>query len=105
MLSLTREINPDLPESLEGRIRDLAVRTYAAFDGTGAPRMDFMYDAARDEVWLNEVIAFFLWEAAETPVRFTRLLSLMIDEARAMARHTVCPEDPTPEAARLFPRR
>lgn len=111
MLSLTREINPDLPESLEGRIRDFAVRTYAAFGGTGAPRMDFMYDAARDEVWLNEVnpipgsFAFFLWEAAETPVRFTRLLSLMIDEARAMARHTACPEDPTPEAARLFPRR
>src|SRR5690606_27259944 len=52
MLSLTREINPDLPADLEGRIRDFAVRTYAAFDGTGAPRMDFMYDAARDEVWL-----------------------------------------------------
>lgn len=111
MLSLTREINPHLPPDLEGRIRDIAVRAYAAFDGAGAPRMDFMYDAARDALWLNEVnpipgsFAFFLWEAAETPVRFTRLLSLLIDEARILARHTACPEDPTPEAARLFPRR
>src|SRR5689334_24187486 len=44
-------------------------------------RIDFYCNAATGEVWLNEVnpcpgsFGYFLWEAADPPIRFTALLS------------------------------
>jgi D-alanine-D-alanine ligase len=110
MLSLTRDINPAFPAGLEADLRRWASAVFEAVDGTGAPRVDFYCNEATGEVWLNEVnpcpgsFAYFLWEAATPPLRFTALLSDLIDEA--LARHRACqlPDDPVPPEARLLRR-
>jgi D-alanine-D-alanine ligase len=110
MLSLTRDINPALPTGLEADLRRWAIAAFDAVDGTGAPRVDFYCNEATGEAWLNEVnpcpgsFAYFLWEAAEPPIGFTALLSMLLDEA--VARHRACqlPDDPVPPEARLLRR-
>jgi D-alanine-D-alanine ligase len=111
MLSLTREINPNLPPTQERNIRDWAEAAFMAVGGTGAPRIDFIGDAKSGEIWLNEVnpcpgsFGFFLWEAAQPPILFTDLITKLIEEAVEQHRLTQLPNDPTPEEARLFKRR
>jgi len=110
MLSLTREINPALPAEMERNLRRWAVAAFEAVDGTGAPRIDFYCNEATGKVWLNEVnpcpgsFGYFLWEAAEPPLGFTALLSLLIEEAMARHRETQLPDDPVPPEARLLRR-
>jgi D-alanine-D-alanine ligase len=110
MLSLTREINPALPGEFAAKLRRWAVAAFEAVDGTGAPRVDFYCNEATGEVWLNEVnpcpgsFGYFLWEAADPPLRFTALLSLSIEEALARHRESQLPDDPVPAEARLLRR-
>jgi D-alanine-D-alanine ligase len=110
MLSLTREINPALPAEFEANLRQWAVAAFEAVDGTGAPRVDFYCNEATGEVWLNEVnpcpgsFGYFLWEAADPPLRFTALLSVLIEEALARHRESQLPDDPVPPEARLLRR-
>lgn len=110
MLSLTRDINPLLPDGLAGKLRAWASDAFIAADGTGAPRIDFYCNEVTSEVWLNEVnpcpgsFGYFLWEAAEPPLGFTGLLSLLIDEALARNRAAQLPDDPVPPDARLLRR-
>jgi D-alanine-D-alanine ligase len=110
MLSLTRDINPVLPGQQAPDIRRWALAAFEAVGGTGAPRVDFLCNEATGEIWLNEVnpcpgsFGFFLWEAADQPIGFTALLSLLIDEARACHRARQLPDDPVPADARLLKR-
>src|SRR5712691_5576095 len=110
MLSLTRDINPALRAGLEDRLRRWAAAAFEAVDGTGAPRVDFYCNEATGEAWLNEVnpcpgsFGYFLWEAAEPPIGFTALLSLLLDEALARHRASQLPDDPVPPEARLLRR-
>ncbi len=110
MLSLTRDINPDLPAGLAADLRRWATLAFEAVDGTGAPRVDFYCNEKTGETWLNEVnpcpgsFGYFLWEAAEPPIRFTALLSGLIDEALARHRESQLPDDPVPPDARLLRR-
>jgi D-alanine-D-alanine ligase len=110
MLSLTRDINPNLPAAFESRIRQWAQACFTAVNGTGAPRIDFLSDEKTGELWLNEVnpcpgsLGFFLWEAAERPLLFTNFLSFLIDEAFSLQRTIQLPQDPTLADARLFRR-
>jgi D-alanine-D-alanine ligase len=111
MLSLTRELNPKLPVDAERAIRSWAMMMFAAVDGTGAPRIDFVCNSKTGQIWLNEVnpwpgsIGYFLWEAAKEPVLFTDLMSALIEEALKENRKRVLPKDPVPADARLFQRR
>lgn len=111
MLSLTRDINPKLPPETEKNIRAWATTAFSALDGRGAPRIDFLCNGATGQVWLNEVnplpgsLAYFLWEAAEKPILFSRLLELFVAEGLAADRALRMPADPTPEDARLFKRK
>lgn len=111
MLSLTRELCPEIPAEMEANIRDWAERAFSCVGGTGAPRIDFLCDKETGRVWLNEVNAcpgsfgYFLWEAASEPMPFAILLDKMIAEGEACAARARIPEDPTPEAARLFERK
>lgn len=111
MLSLTRELNPELPEGAEARIREWAEIAFLAVGGTGAPRIDFIGNEATGEVWLNEVnpcpgsFGYFLWEAMSQPILFSDLLDDLIKEALEVAARGRLPADPTPQDARLFPRR
>jgi D-alanine-D-alanine ligase len=110
MLSLTRDLNPELPAPAEAHIRSWAERAFDAAAGTGAPRIDFLSNAATGEFWLNEInpcpgsFGFFLWEAANPPILFTELLTGLIEEAILAHRTAQLPGDATPEAARLFKR-
>jgi D-alanine-D-alanine ligase len=110
MLSLTREINPDLPPAFADNIRGWAIAAFEAVGGAGAPRIDFLCNEATGEIWLNEVnpcpgsFGFYLWEAAPEPLGFTALLSHLIDEAHARHRAMQLPADPVPPDARLLKR-
>ena len=87
MLSLTRDINPDIPAELEANIRKWASAAFEAVGGTGAPRIDFLGDEETGEIWLNEVnpcpgsFGYFLWETADAPMLFTELRSKLFVEA------------------------
>lgn len=110
MLSLTRELNPQLPGDGEANIRRWAQDLYFVLDGTGAPRIDFIGNAKTGEIWMNEVnpcpgsFGYFLWEAAADSMLFTNLLTHLIEEAGAYARKMSMPADPVPMDARLHKR-
>jgi D-alanine-D-alanine ligase len=110
MLSLTRDINPPLPGTLESDIRRYASTAFRLVGAVGAPRIDFLCDSATGKIWLNEInpcpgsFGFFLWEAAERPILFTAFLSHLIDEALAAQRRHRLSGDPVPAEARLFKR-
>jgi D-alanine-D-alanine ligase len=112
MLSLTRDINPELSAEFEGKIRAWAKEVYLSVGGTGAPRLDFLCNGKTNEVWFNEAnplpgsVGYFLWEAAKDGnALFSELLDQLIDEALMLHSRAQIPLDPTPEDARLFPRR
>ena len=110
-LAGTREINPRLPADFESKLREWAMTCFLSLGGTGAPRIDFLSNAATGELWLNEVnpcpgwYGFFLWEAASDPILYPDLLSFLIDEALACQRASRLPLDPVPQDARMFPGR
>jgi len=112
MLSLTREINPELPVDFENNIRAWATKVYECVGGTGVPRLDFLCNEKTGQVWFNEAnptpgsFGYFLWEAAkEKSVLFADLLEHLIAEALRLHARAQIPLDPTPVEARLFPRR
>lgn len=110
MLSLTRELNPELGE-LDGRLREMAETVFEQIDGAGAPRLDFISNAETGEVWFNELnpipgsYGFFLWEASAENTLFSELLDDLIEEAVTLHAGRQLPNDPTPEEARIFKRR
>ncbi len=112
MLSLTRDINPEIPAEFEANIRKWAEQVFERVDGTGTPRLDFLCNGKTGEAWFNEAnpipgsFGYFLWEAAkDKPTLFSQLLDDIIEEAVALHARTQIPLDPTPEEARLFPRK
>lgn len=110
MLSLTREINPDLPAEKDTQIREWATRMFNALDGTGAPRIDFIGNSESGDLWMNEVnpipgsFGYFLWEAAAEPLLFTDLLTKLIEEALGENTSKTLPADVVPTDARLLKR-
>jgi D-alanine-D-alanine ligase len=110
MLSLTRELNPPVMPDLEEKIRRWAEISFVAVYGSGAPRIDFLFNSVTGEIWLNEInpcpgsFGYFLWEASKEPLLFSELLSHLIDEAFAIHRSVQLPPDPTHPDARLFDR-
>ena len=112
MLSLTRELNPKLPDEIERNICALAETTFDRVYGTGVPRIDFISNEKTGELWLNEVnpcpgsFGFFLWEASsKNHILFSDLLDKLIDEAVALNNGSRLPADPVPEEARILKRK
>ena len=110
MLSLTRELNPLMPDEVAAKVHEWSKICFSTVYGTGAPRIDYLCDSHTGEVWLNEVnpcpgsFGYFLWQASPHPMLFPELLSALIDEAFACQRSLQLPPDPTHPDARLFPR-
>jgi D-alanine-D-alanine ligase len=110
MLSLTRELNPKLPPQTEENMRRWVTAIFEALDGSGAPRVDFISNAATGEVWMNEInpwpgsVGYFLWEAASDSILFSELLDILVDEAFTLRRGRALPSDPVPVGARLLKR-
>lgn len=110
MLSLTRELNPPLPDSVAAELKRWACTMFEALDGSGAPRIDFIGNEKTGEFWLNEVnpipgsFGYFLWEAAPEPLLFGELCDHLIKEALFRAQRRTLPRDPVPVDARLLKR-
>lgn len=110
MLSLTRELNPKIPEEMEKNIREWAARMFDALDGTGAPRIDFIGNSKTGEIWMNEVnpipgsFGYFLWEAGPDNILFSSLLTNLVEEALSENKKRAMPADPVPMDARLHRR-
>lgn len=108
MLSLTRDINPEIPGNLKGLIHDHARDAFLALGHRGAPRIDFMHDRETGELWFNEInpipgsYGFFLWEAADEPLLYPELIQHLVEEAVRTSVKTF--DDPVPQAAFLLPR-
>ncbi|WP_417449068.1 D-alanine--D-alanine ligase [Kordiimonas sp.] len=87
MASLNRILNPDeLTPVQESFIRESAACVFDALSLAGSVRVDFLCNGASGELWLNEVntipgsFAYFLWEAASTPLSFLALVSEIVEE-------------------------
>jgi D-alanine-D-alanine ligase len=87
MASLNRELNPaDLTPAQEDFIRTASSRIFGALELAGSVRVDFLSNGETGDLWLNEVntipgsFAYFLWEAAETPLSFLALTTAIIEE-------------------------
>ena len=108
MLSLTRDINPTLPDNLERQIRSIAITAFERLGRRGAPRLDFLYDQEAGTLYFNEVnpipgsFGHFLWEAAGDPLLFPDLISALVDEATSDSLRTF--GDPVPSDAQLLKR-
>ncbi|WP_376875008.1 hypothetical protein [Albirhodobacter sp. R86504] len=109
MLSLTRDINPDMAEAEKSTLLGYAQSVFLGLGGRGAPRMDFMMNAQTREIWFNEInpipgsYGFFLWEASrDNPTLFPELVTHLVEEAMKDTLKTF--EDPVPQAAHLLPR-
>ncbi len=107
-LALTRDLKPELNPATESLIRASASTIMEAFDGYGAPRLDFYGNEKTGEIWFNELnpcpgsFGYFLWEAAEEPLLFTHLLGELIEEACEIGTRQRPIDDPVPSGARLF---
>ncbi|NDC57172.1 MAG: hypothetical protein EBZ69_10285 [Alphaproteobacteria bacterium] len=110
MLSMTREINPDIPDSFAETVRGYATNVVRALNGSGAPRLDFLYDDDRKQLYFNEInpipgsFGYFLWQAATPRLNTDELLDHLITEAEELQAAGLLPDDPVPEDARLFGR-
>ena len=108
MLSLTRDINPTLPDELQEKIYRYARDSFQILGARGAPRIDFLSNSKTGELWFNEInpipgsYGFFLWEAAEQPLLFPELISHLASEAMQTSLKFF--DDPVPAEARLLPR-
>ena len=110
MLSLTRELNPQLGKEQEEKIKAWSRALFTGVFGTGAPRIDYLCDSKSGEIWMNEVnpipgsYGYFLWEAALESLLFGEFLTLLIEEALTENAKKMLPKDPVPMDARLLRR-
>ncbi len=109
MLSLTRDINPEMAPEEQATLLGFAEKVFLSLGGRGAPRMDFMMNTQTRQIWFNEInpipgsYGFFLWEAAPAnPTLFPELVAHLVQEALGDTLKTF--EDPVPQAAHLLPR-
>jgi D-alanine-D-alanine ligase len=112
MLSMTRELNPQLEPHIEQKLRSWAELAFKTVHGSGFPRIDFLCNSQTGDLWLNEInpypgsFGFYLWEASSKKhILFTELLNLLLKEAEDLHKRNQLPIDPTPIDARLFPRK
>ncbi|MBP0016343.1 MAG: D-alanine--D-alanine ligase [Cyanobacteria bacterium SBLK] len=84
------QIPAPLPATVSDRIRDMAIRAFAAVDGAGLSRVDFFYVESTGEIFINEINTLpgftatsmypRLWDAAGIP--FPELVHQLIQFAR-----------------------
>ncbi len=92
MASLNRELNPDeLTGEQRNFIKNSASQLFNSLQLAGSVRIDFLSNSETGELWLNEAntipgsFAYFLWEAAETPISFLALTGAIIEEGFALS--------------------
>jgi D-alanine-D-alanine ligase len=82
MAALERIIPAPISPELAQRVQHLAVRAFRAIGAAGTSRIDFLYRAHGEALYLNEInsipgsLAFYLWEATGIP--FDELVGKLI---------------------------
>lgn len=82
MASLKRILPAPIEPELRDKIRALSVDIFNDMDCKGVVRIDYMYDAASDGLYITEIntipgsLAFYLWEACGMP--YSRLIDEMV---------------------------
>ncbi len=108
MLSLTRDIAPDMAGNRKPLVEENAIKVFEAFGRRGAPRLDFLCNDETGEIFFNEInpipgsYGYFLWERAEEPLMFPELVRHLVEEALADSVKSF--DDPVPQGAYLLPR-
>ncbi len=83
MASLKRKIPADIPPQLRQQIETYAKSTFQAIGANGVVRIDFIFDAKNEQVYVNEIntipgsLSFYLWEPKGVP--YKELLTKLID--------------------------
>jgi D-alanine-D-alanine ligase len=82
MAGLARQVPAPIGEALTRQVKRLAVEAFRAIDASGVVRVDFLYEASKRRLMLNEInttpgsLSYYLWE--EEGVRFDQLVSMLI---------------------------
>ena len=82
MASLKRVLPAPIEPELRDKIRALSLDIFNDMDCKGVVRIDYMYDAASDGLYITEIntipgsLAFYLWEAGGMP--YSRLIDEMV---------------------------
>ena len=82
MASLKSVLPAPIEPELRDKIRALSLDIFIAMDCKGVVRIDYMYDAASDGLYITEIntipgsLAFYLWEAGGMP--YSRLIDEMV---------------------------
>jgi D-alanine-D-alanine ligase len=85
MVSTTRMVPAKISEELTKKIQNLALQTSEVIGVSGVVRIDFLYDANKDVVYVNEIntipgsLSFYLWK--EDGIEFDRLMDILIESA------------------------
>ena len=87
MLAMTRALNPkELSKKQVENIKTWAAAIFNELRACGNARIDFLCNTKTGQMWLGEVnpipgsLSYFLWEAAEPKVGFTKLVNALIAE-------------------------
>ncbi len=112
MAAMGREFNPeDLTDAQRKIICESAIKAVEIIGAAGTPRVDYICNSATGELWLNEVntmpgnVAYYLWEASEPRIPFTKLIDGLIDESYREATKISRNIDLKSAKANLFPDR
>jgi D-alanine-D-alanine ligase len=85
MAALDRLIPAPISADLAQRVQHLSMQAFQSIGAAGTARVDFLYDAEPERLYLNEInsipgsVAFYLWEATGMP--FDELVEKLIDIA------------------------
>ena len=83
MASLDRIIPAQIPEHIQKAVEEYSKKTFTALGCNGVVRIDYLYDTAKDCVYVNEIntipgsLSFYLWEPKG--VKYTEQLTKMIE--------------------------
>ena len=91
-MSASRIIPAALSEAMREEIEQLALRSFACLQASGVVRIDFLYDAGNDKLYVNEIntipgsLSFYLF--SDQQISFSQLLDRLIALAlRRQRRH------------------
>lgn len=83
MASLKRKVPADIDDTVKTQLEQYAKSAFCALGCNGVVRIDFLYDCARDKVFVNEIntipgsLSFYLWEPKG--VKYSELIERLVD--------------------------
>ncbi|HEX6777488.1 MAG TPA: D-alanine--D-alanine ligase family protein [Ktedonobacterales bacterium] len=102
MKGLSRKIPAPISEELTKRVQEIAIRSFELLDCRGVARIDFLFDAKTETLYINEIntlpgsISFYLWEPMSMNISalVDRLIQLALEVHRERQRTTYSVDSP-----------